>query len=245
MKEKIATLKKTWQIIRTMPRVDINLHLDKCEGNHPFFAKITQEFFNDATKRHRKLPLIRQMEYGVALFLLDNDPDTHLKAIESSARRNFKKALRNGYYFKKINFNDYLDDIWDIRRSTKVRQGDMPEEFINKKPSPRNDPESLSNSHDYAYFGIFNKDHKLVAYAGCFIAGELCMIEHIYGHSDYQKDGVVPMLIISMAQYVVENYPLVKVYSYGTFLGANPSMQRFKKKFRLLPHKVTWYLTAN
>ena len=105
-------------------------------------------------------------------------------------------------------------------------------------------PKSISDIHDYPYFGIFNADNKLVAYASGIVAGELMEVEHIYGHSDFQSDGVVPMLYISIAGYVMEKFPRVKYYCYGTFFGASPSLQRFKKKFKFLPHRVSWVLKS-
>jgi hypothetical protein len=243
MKDKIEKIKQLWHTVRTMPSVKINLMKNECEGNDPYFARITDEFYLEATARHPKFPLIRKRVYGLALFPLDDQPDAYMKAVESSARRNYKKAIRNGYVFRRINFNDHLDDIWDVRRSTKVRQGEMPDEFINNKPTERDIPKSNSKTHDYSYFGIFNQDEKLVAYASCIVAGELMEVEQVYGHSEFQSDGIVPMLYISIGSFAVTEYPQVKYYQYGTYFGASPTMQRFKKKFKFLPHKVSWILS--
>jgi hypothetical protein len=118
----------------------------------------------------------------------------------------------------------------------------MSESFINNRPAEINVPESSSNLHDYPYFGIFNTENKLVAYASGIVAGELMEVEHVYGHSNYQSDGVVPILYISIAGYVMKQFPRVKYYCYGTFFGASPTLQRLKEKFKFLPHKVTWIL---
>tara|TARA_R110001599_G_scaffold349046_3_gene576847 strand:- start:771 stop:1505 length:735 start_codon:yes stop_codon:yes gene_type:complete len=242
MKDKIDKIKQIWRTVRTMPSVEVNLMKDACEGNDPYFARITEQFYREANARHPKFPLIRKKTYGIALFPLDGKPDSYLKAVESSARRNYKKAIRKEYTFRRINFNDYLDDIWDIRRSAKVRQGEMPEGFINNRPSEVCVPLSNSNVHDYPCFGVFNQNGKLVAYANCIVAGELIEVEHVYGHSEFQSDGIVPLLYISIGEVAVTEFPHVKYYSYGTFLGASPTMQRFKKKFKFLPHKVLWKL---
>ena len=245
MKEKIAKLKHIWQTIKSMPQISINLMVEDCIGNDPFYQRITQEYYQDANARHPKLPLIRQRQYGVSIFPYTDQIDCYMKAVESSARRNYKKAVRNGYTFRRIDFNEHIEDVWDIRRSAKVRQGVMAESFINNRPAEINVPISTSNTHDYPYFGVFNEEDKLVAYASGIVAGELMEVEHIYGHSDFQTDGVVPMLYISIAGYVKEHFPKVRYYCYGTFFGASPTLQRFKKKFKFLPHKVTWYLTKS
>lgn len=237
LKEKLALL----QEVRALPQVTVSLNHAGTLDNHEFYQKITKDFYDYAHSRHKKLPLIRALEYGVALFDFRGEKP-YLQAIESSARRNYKKALRNGFHFEKIDFNQHLDDIWDIRKSTPVRQGEMPEEFITQPPKPVNNPITQTNTHDYPYFGIFNAEKKLVAYAGCMVAGDILMVQHIYGHHEFQSFGVVPCLLISIAENALESYPNVKFYNYGTFYGAQAGMQRFKKKFRFLPHRVTWTL---
>jgi len=244
MKDKIEKIKQTWKVIQTMPRVEINLMKEACLGNDPYFSRITDEFYNEVNARHPKFPLVRTKVYGVALFELGKEADCYYKAVESSARRNFKKATRNGYTFRRIDFNEHLDDVWDIRRSGKVRQGSMPEAFIKNRPVKINVGVSNSNVHDYPYFGVFSEDDKLVAYASCMIAGEIAEVQHVYGNQEFQSDGIVPMLYISIGSYLVSEFPNVKYYGYGTFLGAGPTMQRFKKKFRFLPHKVKWILSS-
>ncbi len=71
------------------------------------------------------------------------------------------------------------------------------------------------------------------------------MVEQIYGHAKYQADGVVPLLIIGMAQDIMENHERVKFYGYGSFYGAGITMRRFKRKFGFLPKRVTWRLGDN
>ena len=237
-------LKKYWHWYRSMPRCRIHLCLARSEGNDPHFRRITEDFYAEVCQRHPRLPLIRQYRFGVALYQFSEDK-TYLQAVESSARRNYKKALRNGFSFAPIRFNDHLDAIWEIHRSTPVRQGEMPDEFINQRPEPRETVVSSSPWHDYPYFGVFDKDGRLVAYAGCLVAGELFMIQQIYGHYDYQSFGVVPMLIISMAAHSREHYPQTRYYNYGTFFGATETMQRFKKKFQFYPHLVDWTLDCD
>lgn len=242
MKSQLQQLMESWKLFKAMPTVSINLQAERIDDENQFYRTITEQFYKDANKRHRKIPLFKSMVHGVALSDISGGFDGYLAGIESSARRNYKKALRNGFTSRPIDYNQHLDEIWAIRRSTPVRQGELPDAFLNTPPPRRTDPVSTSKTHDYRYFGVFNKEEVLVAYAGCFIAGELMMIEHIYGHFDYQSFGVVPMLLISMAQHAEQDHSAVRYYAYGTFFGASPTMKRFKKKFCFLPHKVLWQL---
>jgi hypothetical protein len=233
-------IKDIGEIVR-LPRISVNLMLRETAGNDPFFAKITEQFYASSRKRHRKLPLIGLLTHGVAICELPADVDAYFMMIDAAGRRNVKKANRNGYQFERIVFNSHLDDIGDIRRSATSRQGELPDAFLKKDVAPCDNPDSSSPLHDYPYFGVL-KDGHLVAYMGVLIAGELAIIEHIYGHAEFQRDGVVPKMIVDTAGYLMKHHSGVKYYAYGSYYGASESLRRFKRKFKFLPYRVKWIL---
>jgi len=224
-----------------MPRVSVDLMCRETAANDSFYEDLVRDFHAATRKRHPKFPLVKMDEFGVALADLPKSFDEYFMMIEASARRNFKKAKRKGYKFKRIDYNAFLDDVREIWQSTDVRQGRMPEKFLKGEVSPSSNPPSRTNTHDYPYFGVVLGD-KLVSYAGCVVSGEICMIEQLYGHADHHAEGVVPMLIIGIAGYVIDNFPCVKYYGYENFLGAGRNLRRFKKKFKFLPYHVKWVL---
>lgn len=226
-----------------MPTVSIDLMCQATETNDPFYQGLVREHYRATQRRHRKLPLVKAGEWGIALLTLPPTFAEYFMRIDGSARRNFKKAQRSGYRFERIDYNACLDDIGAIRRSATVRQGEMPPEYLNGTPAPCLNPPSRTDVHDYPYFGVARDGH-LWSYAGCLISGELCMIEHIIGHADRQPDGVVPMLIIGVAERVLQQHPKVKYYGYGSYFGASESMRRFKRKFGFEPHRVKWILSG-
>ena len=239
---KITTIKATLAILFNSPKINISLFLNKTKDNVSFYREITQKYYLDAIRRHPKLPLFGTLTRGVAVCSLDKTYDEYFRDIESSGRRNVKKAIRKGYTFELISFNEHIDDIWEIRRSASVRQGKMPDELIQNRPSKINDPKSKTNFHDFQYYGVFNNEKKLVAYAGCFSAGEMIELSHYYGHDAFKSDGIVPLLITSIAQHTIKTKPHVKFYVYGGTLGASNTLKRFKKKFGFFPHTVNWNL---
>ncbi|MEI6515060.1 MAG: class I SAM-dependent methyltransferase [bacterium] len=226
-----------------MPRLTIDLMEKKTAGNDPFYTRLVSAFYRDARRRHRKFPLIRAFEWGVAVCVLPRTFEQYIMSIEASARRNHKKALRSGYAFRKIVYNDHLADIKAIWCSTPVRQGKLPKSFFEAEVQPCSDPLSNSPFHAYSYFGVFKGD-QLVAYGGGMVAGEVFCLEQIFGHDAFLADGVVPMLIIGIAESLFKDHPNVRYYAYGTFLGAGKTMRRFKTKFGFLPHKVRWILNG-
>ncbi|MEX2139921.1 MAG: hypothetical protein WD894_11710 [Pirellulales bacterium] len=229
-----------WEV-RRLPRLEVSLQAERARANDSFYLSLVEEFFRNARRRHRRFPLIRSQTIGVAMCRLPRDFDEYFMQIEAAARRNVKKARRLGYEFRQITYNDHLEDVCEIRRSTSVRQGTLPAEFVNGAVSRCNNPPSLNGAHDYPYFGVLKKD-RLYAYAGCFICGEICMLEHIYGHATHQPNGVIPMLIVGIADHLIRERPGVKYFSYGTYFGAGTTMRRFKRKFLFEPHRVNWVL---
>ncbi|MDF2154399.1 hypothetical protein [Vibrio sp. CAU 1672] len=227
------------KIALSLPKLTISLHHSRSNHNHPFFSQVVSDFYQSATRRHPKFPLIRQLQYGVAVMRLPADFGHYLKALESSARRNIRKAERLGYQFRRIDYNQHLGAIGEIHRSAPVRQGQMPDELLSEMPKPVDNPASADLVHDYPYFGVF-KDDKLVAYAGCLVAGDMLLLATVFGHDGYKSDGVVPLLIAQIAHYKYQHYPEVKYYVYDKFFGASPNLRRFKKKFRFEPYVVQW-----
>lgn len=237
-----ALIAKLREIV-LLPKVRVNLALSAAGDNDPFFGRVVAEFHRQSTARHPKLPLAGAFTWGVALCKLPPTFAEYFGQIDAAARRNFKKAEREGYSFARINFNDHLADIGDIRRSAPVRQGPMPEEYLKAEVAPCSDPPSRTNLHDYPYFGILRQG-RLVAYAGCLVAGEIMLIQHILGHADHLAAGVVPLLVIHMAGYCLEHYPQARYLAYGGYFGGRPEMRRFKAKLGLTPHRVRWVLDA-
>lgn len=225
--------------LRKLPAVSVDVMLGETEMNDPFYGELVRKFLVDVHRRHRRFPLVRAMVHGAALCVLPDSVDDYFRMIEAAGRRNVKKCRRLGYVFKRISYNDYLRDISEIRRSAPTRQGALPSEFLAEELKPCTDPPTLTDVHDYAYFGVL-LDGTLVAFAGCLVAGELFSVEQVYGHADHLSDGVVPLLMVDMAGYAKEHYPRVRYYMYGTYFGAGQTMRRFKRKFGLNPHRVQW-----
>ncbi len=226
-----------------MPVLTINLMLKRSLDNDPFYPQVVREWHSDAVKRHQKFPLLRTKEWGCAVCVLPRTHQDYFMYVEAAARRNFKKAQKAGYTFRVIDFNAHLAEVAEIRQSTTERQGAVPDSFLTGDVAAHQNPKSRSAFHAYPYFGVFLEE-KLVAYSSCFVAGELCSLQHILGHAGFQSDGIVPMMLIGIAEHLYTDHPAVRYFMYGTYFGAAPAMRRFKKKFRFYPHRVHWRLDA-
>lgn len=227
--------------LATLPRIEVGLDYQAALDNHEFFPRIVKEFYRQTQRRHRRFPLVKAMSWGMAVCELPGGFERYFLSLEEPSRRNYVKSLKAGQRFARIDFNRHLQEIAEIRGSTQVRQGRVPAEFLRGEVEPCTDPPTRSDLHDYPYFGVF-ADGRLAAYAGCMVAGEAFMIQHILGHADYQSQAVVPRLIMDMARVAIDFYPRARYFMYGTHYGARPDLRRFKQKFGLTPHRVRWRL---
>jgi hypothetical protein len=238
---------RLWRTAREfwgLPALTINLMRSAAAGNDPFFDRLVVEHYRAARRRRLRHLFLREMVHGVALSRLPPTFEEYYMRIEGSARRNHKKALREGCEVRRISYNDHLAEVAEVRASTDVRQGRlMPEDYRKGVAQPTSDPPSRTPIHDYPYFGVFLKG-KMIGYAGCLVVGEYCGVEHILGHADYMSLGAVPLLLIGMAKEMYEHHRQVKYYGYGMYFGASESLRRFKRKFDFHPHRVTWVLDA-
>jgi hypothetical protein len=227
--------------LRKLPRVKIDLRYREAASNDPFYASLVRQFYRESLARHPRYLVIPRFTVGVALFHLPDSYDTYFRCIEAAGRRNCKKAMRLGYDFRRIEHNHHLSEISAIRRSKEVRQGPMSEALLRGDVVPVSNPQTLNRIHDYPYFGVL-RDGSLRAYAGCFICGEVCLLEHVFGHGDFESDGIVPRLYCGIVEYLLANHPEIRYFAYGTYMGAGETLRRFKRKFLFQPHNVDWDL---
>ena len=112
--------------LANLPRVSVNLMAERAAQNDPFYAWLARDFYEGANRRHPKFPLVRSLEYGVALCPLPASFDAYLAGLEASARRNCRKAERLGYAVRRFGYNSRLEEVREIWTSTPVRQGLLP-----------------------------------------------------------------------------------------------------------------------
>jgi hypothetical protein len=237
----LAEIFRDLRAVSELPKVRISLMASHTVSNDPFYGQVVHSFYRDARRRHPRFPLIRNLQYGVALFPLPKNSEEYLSLIEASARRNIKKALRLGYTVSRIDFNRHRPEIAAIIRSAPSRQGPMPADLLTGDLAEISDPPSRTSLHDYIHMGV-KKDEELRAYCSCFIAGELVSVNDIFGHDAHQSDGIVPLLLAETVRYVITHHPQAKYFMYDKYFGASTTLRRFKKKFGFLPHKVEWSL---
>lgn len=171
-------------------------------------------------------------------------PDHHagyLENIGDKARNMIRKAQRQGYAYRKVDPNAYLDDVLAIRTSNPERQGRPIPEYYKIRPTEMFD-EPFRNGcerHGEGFFGVFKND-RLVAYTTIFFYGELGQVNHILGHADHLQDGVMNLLVSEMVAEIIRDRPWVRAinYLYPHQSKANAGIGLFKRSIGFMPERL-------
>ncbi|MEN6373149.1 MAG: hypothetical protein ABFD75_00030 [Smithella sp.] len=151
------------------------------------------------------------LRYPLALLSIPSTHDEYLKMVGEDTRRKIRRAEKEGYHFGEFDWNDYLDDIFNINTSKNVRSGGVMHGWYREPVKPR-----YHNSEEQyfkKYYGIF-KDQSLIAYLHLSLCGDFGFFKHIIGHADHLKSGVMYYLLsCAVREYV--GHPYVKWFNYG------------------------------
>jgi hypothetical protein len=172
---------------------------------------------------------------GAALCLTPGDNNR-------SRIRKIRKAVANGYTFRRIDALDHLDDILSINCSSAHRQGKPIAPHYLDEAAVRKVAEQNPLS-----FGIFDRNGRLVAYAHTPIFGEVVVFSRILGHCSDLKCGVMYLLVhetlMHMRQrYLGDGHP--RWAFYDMYLGARPGLRQFKDEAGFRPYRVVWEWVA-
>ena len=149
--------------------------------------------------------------------------------LKSSERALIRKAIKNGYSCKQINYDDYLSDILEINTSKISRQGEeMSPDYLTLKP--RQKIVSSVGQTIYSY-GCFDASGKLVAYYMFELFGlnTFHTVKGI-GHSEHLNFGIMNYLFAYSIGELYKLYP-DGTYQilYGGMSATGDGLSRFKR----------------
>jgi hypothetical protein len=189
------------------------------------------------TRPHPRYRIIRSKTLGAALVDLDrfDTPAAYFEHIQGKNRgaHHAKRARARGYVCREIDRNAHIDEIHAINTSLDTRQGRaMDQKYLEKITHY----DSLDH---YNYYGIFNADGGLVAYANIGRLGNFSALSHLLGLRN--NDGIMHLLIAEIATRLIEQ-KRVRYLMYDTFFGAQPGLQQFKRVLGFEPYRAKYSL---
>jgi len=164
-----------------------------------------------------------------AVLQIPNDVKDYLFEIGDKSRNMIHKAERLGYYYDDANADDYIDDIVAIRTSDPVRQGVPIPSYFYTRPAKVNDS-ILKNCdiHRERFYGVFLAG-KLIAYISLRSFGEMAQINHLLGHRDHMKNGVMNLAVFCMVRDLVDSKSAIKYVNYLYLGNQNSGTAIFKR----------------
>ena len=225
MKELLRLLKLAVQVAR-LPMA----HLSFERAIAPAEIAVTYRNF---TRPHPRYWLVPNKAMGMALIHLVafGGRAAYLKMVRRSgcAAQHARRASARGYRLAEIDRNNYVDDIHQINTSLGLRQGrPMDEAYLDKRFR-------FEDRSNFQYFGVLNKDGKLVAYCSIAVWGDFASVDQLLGYQS--NDGFMYLLLLEIICRLIDE-GVLRYFMYDTFLGAQPGLRAFKKRFGFQPYRV-------
>jgi hypothetical protein len=189
------------------------------------------------TRRHPRYKIIGNKTMGAALIDLGRYDHAlaYLDAIQGKNRGAWhaRRARARGYVCTEIDRNAHIDAIHAINTSLEERQGrPMDEKYRHKA-------DRYERQAHFDYYGVFNPDGTLMAYANIGRYGNFSAFSQLIGMRN--NDGVMHLMMVDIVSRLLERKQ-VRYVMYDTFFGAQPGLQQFKRILGFQPYRVKYSL---
>lgn len=189
------------------------------------------------TRPHPRFRFIQAKTLGAALIDLGRFPDrqAYLDQIKAKNHGGYhaKRAQKRGYVFRAIDRNDYIDQIHAINISLDQRQGrPMDARYSEKR-------ETFEKRAHFRYYGIFDTQEQLVAYANLGLYGNFAAFSQMLGMRN--NDGIMHFLLVESICRLIDDKQ-VRYVMYDTFFGAQPGLRSFKTILGFQPYRARYSL---
>lgn len=164
--------------------------------------------------------------HPVAIIEVPKSIDEYLKQIGAKSRNMNKKAEKFGVKCQEFNWNEYLDDVYEINNSSTQRQGREMDSSYREYPNQVEYPKN--SCFKIVHIGAF-LDDKLIGYVELYIYNNFAMTNRILGHKEYLKYAVMNIMIKECVEYAIQNN--IEYINYLTMQNRkNNSLSAFKNR---------------
>jgi hypothetical protein len=216
--------------ILRLPVADLHFH----QAIDPADIRATYRYY---TKPHPRYKLIRNKTIGAALLDLGglDSTEQYLELIKgkNAGAWHAKRARGRGYRLRHIDRNAHIDDIHAINTSMEERQGRQMDAKYREKQA------HFDTLAHFRYYGVFNTEGRLVAYANLGHYGNFASFSQLIGIRN--NDGIMHMMVVDIVSELIGERQ-VRYLMYDTFFGAQPGMQSFKKILGFRPYRARYAL---
>ena len=187
------------------------------------------------TKRHPRYKIIQNKSWGAALIDLRarGSRDNYFDSIKAKNCGGWhaRRARARGYVLTEIDRNEHVDAIHDINTSEAQRQGRAMDQKYREKQLAY---DVLAN---FSYFGVFDAQGKLMAYATIGRYGNFSSFSQLMGYRN--NDGIMHLMVAEIVARLIDEGH-VDYVMYDTFFGALPGLQQFKTVLGFQPFRARY-----
>ena len=191
----------------------------------PASSKVVSDVVTDLVTAYRTLGAPEEgrvlLHHPLALLAIPSTPEAYLDAVGPKTRNVIRKAARTGYEFRPFDWNDHLDEIYEVNTSMEVRRGRPMEGWYAEPVEPREASEHLQ------YYGAF-RDGRLYGYLHVAVCGDFAFVRHFIGHAEHLTNGIMNGLIFRSVEQYAGTAP-VQWLKYGPFVDGTDSLNVFKR----------------
>lgn len=189
------------------------------------------------TQAHPRYRVIQHKSWGAALIDLRacGSREGYFERIKAKncGAWHARRARARGYVVAEIDRNDHVDAIHAINTSVDQRQGrPMDEKYLERQSAYERLPH-------FSYFGVFNAERKLVAYANIGEYGNFSAFSQLMGYRN--NDGVMHLMVADIVAGLLDQ-ARVHYVMYDTFFGALPGLRQFKTVLGFQPYRAKYRL---
>jgi hypothetical protein len=195
------------------------------------------EAYRYYTKPHPRYRIFPNKSVGAALIDLRAAANraNYLEQIAGKNRGAYhaRRARMRGYVVAEIERNNFIDEIHAINTSVETRQGlPMAAGYLQKVTHFEAEPH-------FKYFGVFDAEGKLMAYANLGNYGDFCAFERVIGHRN--NDGIMHLLVVDIVCGLIDQ-GAANFIMYDMFFGARPGLRQFKTMVGFKPYRARFRL---
>lgn len=190
------------------------------------------------TRPHPRYKVFGNKTMGIALIDLaafGGHPGGYLHSVRRSghAGPQSRKALGRGYYLRRIDRNEHIDEIHAIHTSCEARQGRPMDAAYRVRKT------AYADAPHFECHGVFDAEHRLVAYCSMGRYGNFVATDQLMGYKN--QDGIMYLLLLKIICSLIEEGE-VDYFMYDTFLGAQPGLRDFKRRVGFKPYRARYEL---
>ena len=172
----------------------------KCENNEKY--NLLKEMLKNTFRGITQVQGYHFYFHPIAVIQIPNCIEEYLKFIGPKSRNMNKKAEKNTISCHLFEWNEQLDRIYDINKSSLTRQGREMEKSYQDYPNEIVYPHE--KDFKIVHIGAF-LDSVLIGYIELYIYGNFAMTNRILGHKEYLKYGVMNLMIKRCVEYGIES----------------------------------------